>query len=133
MVAYPKAGLQFTVGFSVLILSAILLVLGGSLGARRQPEAPATPARSVEFLNVVASIHGRIQMLRQFEKSIVANPDTATLYQQKRGEARRRIDELMQTAQVQASSGEERKQLEQLVVMIASADNRFKRILLQLK
>lgn len=115
-----------------LLAGAALLLSGGWFGAHGSPRpAAAAQGPNLEFLHSAAGIDGRLQMLRELEKRIVAHteaPQKAAEYRTRRDATRRRIDELMLQASVAASSDEERRRLEQLAAIARLADARFAQI-----
>jgi hypothetical protein len=118
---------------AALLAAGVLLLSGGGLGAYGSPRAAAAAqAPNPEFLHSAAAIDGRLQMLREFEKRMVAHaeeaPHKAAEYRTRREATRRRIDELMLVAVAAAGSEEERRRLAGLATMARIADARLARI-----
>ena len=77
--------------------AALLLATGVLQGA---------PEHNPDFQQAAAGIYGRIQLMRNLERQLLAaaaNPERAALYLDKRHEARQRIDELVREARAAAA------------------------------
>lgn len=115
-----------------LLAGAALLLSSGWFGAHGSPQpAAAVQEPNLEFLHSAAGIYGRLQMLRDLEKRILAHaeaPQKAAEYRARRDATRRRIDALMRQASVAATSDRERGRLEQLAAIARLADARFAQI-----
>jgi hypothetical protein len=117
---------------SVPSLAWMLLVLVMGTGAMLVGQAAALPrasdeGRRAEFVRAAAGVQGRLQFLRELEKSMLATPNAqkSGYYLAQRGEARRRIDQLSRSAAAIAVGAEEHARLEQLAVLVRAADTRY--------
>lgn len=89
-------------------------------------------ARRVEFTQAAAGIQGRLQLLRELERRVVASSTSAAkrgYYRERRDEARRRIDELARRAASNAGDAGQQARLEQLTALLQAADSRYARVL----
>jgi CHASE3 domain sensor protein len=113
---------------AALLLAASVLLGAGSWSAARQQGAPE---RNADFQQAAAGIYGRIQLMRNLERQLLAsaaNPERAALYLDKRQQARQRIDELVREARATAVNENAREYLEQLVMLAQAADARFEKV-----
>ena len=109
------------------LLAAAALVLAAAAGVLLQ----GAPEGNTDFQQAAAGIYGRIQLMRNLERQLLANaanPERAALYLDKRQQARRRIDELVREARATAVNEEAREHVERLVVLAQAADARFEKV-----
>ena len=119
-------------GLSALLLALIVpgsawLVIQASL-----PAPEAEDARRAEFVRSTAGIQGRVQLLREIEKNVVAtagSTEKAAYFRHRREEARQRISELTRSAASVAEGAQERARLAQLAVLVRAADARYDQVL----
>ena len=124
---------SMAIGFSVLMSGAVILAIAGLFRVQGPSQVTTVgPQDNSQFRVATAEIYGRLRLLPELEKQMLANarsPVRANAYRRKRADARRRIDELLVTARSAAASDAQRKWLEQLTAMTARADARYERIL----
>ena len=96
--ANHKVAARSAIGMA-LLAAAMLLASSGWFGAHGSPRSAADlQGSNLEFLHLAAGIDGRIQMLRQLEKRMLAHagvPQKVDEYRSRREAVRRRIDEMM--------------------------------------
>ncbi len=121
-----------TLVVSALIFASLLLAANDWKGVRGASQAPrAAYEHEGGFTRLAAGIQGRIQMLRQCEREMLANAtnlERTAGFARKRDEARKGIDGLLLEAGTAASNGAERRRLEQFAAMAHGADIRFERV-----
>lgn len=121
------------IGFSVLMAGAVILTTAGLVRVHEPTQVTTVATQSnPAFQQATAAIYGRLHLLPELEKMMLANarsPARANVYRRKRADARHRIDELIATARTAAASDAQRRQVEQLSAMAARADQRYERIL----
>ena len=111
------------------VLAAGVLLGAGSWSASRPLQG--APERNADFQQAAAGIYGRIQLMRNLERQLLAsaeNPERAALYLDKRQQARRRIDELIREARATAVDETGREHVERLVMLTQVADARFEKV-----
>ena len=89
------------------------------------------PEHNPDFQQAAAGIYGRIQLMRNLERQLLAaaaNPERAALYLDKRQQARQRIDELVREARAAAANESAREHVERLVMLAQAADARFEKV-----
>jgi hypothetical protein len=114
---------------AALVVAAGVLLGAGSWSASRQPQG--APERNAEFQQAAAGIYGRIQLMRNLERQLLAaaaNPERAALYLDKRQQARRHIDDLIREARATAVNETGREHVERLVMLTQIADARFVKV-----
>jgi hypothetical protein len=114
---------------AALALAAGVLLGAGSWSASRQPQG--APERNAEFHQAAAGVYGRIQLMRNLERQLLAsaaNPERAAVYLDKRQQARRRIDQLILEARATAADEAAREHVERLVALTQVADARFEKV-----
>jgi hypothetical protein len=102
-------------------------VLAAGLALAAAPASHPAP----EFRQAAGGVYGRLQMLRQLEKEMVAqaaNPDRRAQYRAMRDAARQRIDEQLALAGAAAASDADRSRLAQLATLTAMADLRYENL-----
>lgn len=110
---------------------AACVTLSLSLLVRAALPAGIVSERNLDFLHSAAGIEGRVQVLRQLERQMLAhaaNPERAVIYEQKRAQARRRLDELVPGTRAAIQTDAEHKRLEQLAAQIKRADRRMEQM-----
>src|SRR5947207_14738427 len=94
-----KVATRLALGFSIVVLGALVLAAAGWLGIQRQSQVTtAVIDHDVAFTRAVSSIRARVQMLRRYEKDMLLNvssTEKAREYKQKWDESRKRLDELL--------------------------------------
>ena len=114
--------------------AAALLLAAGVLGAgswSASRQLHGAPEYNADFQQAAAGIYGRIQLMRNLERQLLANaanPERAALYLDKRQQARRRIDELVREARAAAANESAREHVERLVMLAEAADARFEKV-----
>lgn len=124
---------NMVIGFSVLMAGVVILAAAGLVRVQEPTQVTTVAAQDDPgFQQAKAAIYGRLHLLPELEKLMLANarsPAKADVYRRKRAEARQRIDELIATARAAAANDTQRKQVAQLSAMVARADQRYERIL----
>jgi hypothetical protein len=114
---------------AALVLVAGVLLGAGSWSASRQPQG--APERNADFHQAAAGVYGRIQLMRNLERKLLAsaaNPERAAVYLDKRQQARQRIDQLILEARASAADEAAREHVERLVALTEVADARFEKV-----
>lgn len=123
---------NMVIGFSVLVTAAVILATAGLVRVHEPTQVTTVASQdNAEFQQATAAIYGRLHLLPELERMMLANarsPARANAYRLKRADARHRIDELIVTARTAATSDAQRKQVAQLSAMAARADQRYGRI-----
>ncbi len=113
-----KISTRLAIGFSLLVLGALLLASTGWFGIQRQSQvATVAVDRDVQFLRAVSSIRARVQMLRRYEKDMLLNierPEKLKEYKGKWDDSRKRLEELLAQGRATAVTAEETTRLESL-------------------
>lgn len=91
----------------------------------------AASSREPAFERSAATLYGKLQLLRQLDRSLLSsagNADREAFYLQRWREVRGRIDELTAVAGAAASGTREREWLRALSTMTGNADARFEEV-----
>jgi hypothetical protein len=122
--AASAPGLAWLLLLLVMGTSAMLVAQAATL-----PRAAADARRS-EFVRATAGVQGRVQFLRELEKSMRAAPSLqqSRYYRARHDEARRRIDELARSADALADGTKDLARVEQLALLVRAADARYGRL-----
>ena len=121
-----KVATRLALGFSIVVLGALVLAGAGWYGIQRQSEVTSVALdRDMEFARSVAKMRTSVQMMRRFEKEMllgVGNPEALQEARKNHGTSRGEIDELLATTHINATSDEERDRLDQLASMLQNYD-----------
>ncbi len=121
-----RVATRLALGFSLVVLGALVLAAAGWYGIHRQAEVTTVALeRDMEFARSVAAMRTSVQMMRRFEKDMllsVGNPAGLQEARKRHSEARGNIDELVATTHINATSDEERERLDQLASMLQNYD-----------
>jgi len=121
-----RVSTRLALGFSLVVLGALILAAAGWYGIRRQAQVTTVALeRDMEFARSVAAMRTSVQMMRRFEKDMllaVGNPEALKQARKRHSEARSNIDELVATTHVNATSDTERERLDQLASMLQNYD-----------
>ena len=110
-------------------LAVVVLAVTLCIPASR---AGVDETRKQEFVQSSAGVYARIQSLRDLEKGMLAharNPAREWIYEERRGQTRRRIEQQMDSAWPLAADGEQFDRMAQLALMTRRADARFDQVL----
>jgi methyl-accepting chemotaxis protein len=114
---------RLTLGFAVLAVGTLFAAAAGWLGIERQAAlATRVVDHDVKFALAVADLRNGVQVLRGFEKDMLANvtsPATLQKYWDQWKAARGRVNDLAGQARLTASSETERAGLERLSAALA--------------
>jgi methyl-accepting chemotaxis protein len=121
-----KVATRLALGFSIVVLGALVLAATGWYGIQRQSEVTTVALdRDMEFARSVAKMRTSVQMMRRYEKEMllaVGNLETLQEARRNHGVSRGEIDELLATTHINATSDEERERLDQLASMLQNYD-----------
>jgi methyl-accepting chemotaxis protein len=121
-----RVATRLALGFSIVVLGALVLAGAGWYGIQRQSEVTSVAIdRDMEFARSVAKMRTSVQMMRRFEKEMllgVGNPEALQEARRNHGTSRGEIDELLATTHINATSDEERDRLDQLASMLQNYD-----------
>ncbi len=121
-----KVSVRLALGFSLVVLGALILAGAGWYGIQRQADVTTVALdRDMEFARSVAAMRTAVQMMRRFEKDMllgVGNAEALAEARKRHSEQRGMIDELVATTHINATSDEERERLDQLASMLQSYD-----------
>jgi methyl-accepting chemotaxis protein len=121
-----KVSARLALGFSLVVLGALVLAGAGWYGIQRQADVTTVALdRDMEFARSVAAMRTSVQMMRRFEKDMllgVGNPEALQEARKRHSDARGTIDELVATTHINATSDEERERLDQLASMLQNYD-----------
>jgi methyl-accepting chemotaxis protein len=121
-----RVATRLALGFSLVVLGALILAGAGWYGIQRQVDVTTVALeRDMEFARSVAAMRTSVQMMRRFEKDMllgVGNPEVLQEARKRHSEARGSIDELVATTHINATSDDERERLDQLASMLQNYD-----------
>ena len=124
---------NLALGFSALVMGAVIVATSGLFRAREKSQPSTVAVQSnPEYQQATAAIYGRLQLLPELERQMLANaasPVRVEIYRRRRADARHRIDQLIATARSAAVSDTQIKQVAHLSEMAARADARYEQML----